>query len=97
VLSAPWPLEVSAIDGTPVDVGARGVVTAAPAFVNLGQPSPGRRIEIVGWAGPWLLDVRWWDRLTMRRRARFQVALADGTALLLACDNGRWSIEAVYD
>jgi protein ImuB len=62
--------------------------------VTIGKKPP---LDIVGWAGPWPLDVRWWDKLTLRRRARFQVTLADGTALLLTCDTGTWSIEAVYD
>jgi protein ImuB len=96
VLTTPWPVDVTASDGGPVAVTARGVVTAEPAMVawarHAGQ-------QIVGWAGPWLLDVRWWDRLTMRRRARFQVALDDGTALLLIFDSHShsWSVEAVYD
>jgi protein ImuB len=94
VLAAPWPVGVSADDGSPVTVTSRCIVTAAPAFVSVGKKPP---LEVVGWAGPWPLDVRWWDRLTLRRRARFQVALADGTALLLVCDTGTWSIEAVYD
>jgi protein ImuB len=94
VLTAPWPVMVSAADGSPVTVTSRCLVTAAPAFVVVGKKPP---LDIAGWAGPWPLDVRWWDKLTLRRRARFQVALADGTALLLVCDTGAWSIEAVYD
>ncbi len=54
-------------------------------------------VEIVGWAGPWPVDERWWDPVEACRRARFQVSLADGSALLLAVDAGRWLVEAVYD
>jgi protein ImuB len=94
VLGVPRPVEVHAADGSPITMTVRGAVTAVPAFVKFGQH---QSAQIVGWAGPWPLDVRWWDRLTMRRRARFQVALADGTALLLVCDASTWSVEAVYD
>ncbi|MFI7549818.1 DNA polymerase Y family protein [Micromonospora sediminimaris] len=54
-------------------------------------------VEIVGWAGPWPVDERWWAPAEARRRARFQVRLADGTALLLAVESGRWLVEAIYD
>jgi protein ImuB len=54
-------------------------------------------VAIAGWAGPWPLDVRWWDRLTARRRARFQIATVDGAGLLMVCENGRWFVEALYD
>ncbi|MER5455801.1 DNA polymerase Y family protein [Micromonospora sp. NPDC002389] len=54
-------------------------------------------VEIVGWAGPWPVDERWWDPVEACRRARFQISLADGSALLLAVEAGRWLLEAVYD
>ncbi|QOC91053.1 Y-family DNA polymerase [Micromonospora craniellae] len=54
-------------------------------------------VEIVGWAGPWPVDERWWAPAEACRRARFQVRLADGSALLLAVEAGRWLLEAVYD
>ncbi|WP_374224748.1 DNA polymerase Y family protein [Micromonospora sp. C51] len=53
--------------------------------------------EIVGWAGPWPVDERWWAPAEARRRARFQVRLADGSALLLAVESGQWLLEAIYD
>ncbi|MBW8825938.1 MAG: hypothetical protein JF603_06275, partial [Acidobacteria bacterium] len=49
------------------------------------------------WCGPWPVDERWWDTAARRRRARLQVALADGTAHLLALESGRWTVEATYD
>jgi protein ImuB len=52
---------------------------------------------VVGWAGPWPIDERWWDPQQARRRARFQVALSDGSAHLLTLEGGRWWIEATYD
>jgi protein ImuB len=33
----------------------------------------------------------------MRRRARFQMALADGRAVLLSLSGGHWAVEAIYD
>ncbi|MEV2240277.1 DNA polymerase Y family protein [Micromonospora sp. NPDC049891] len=54
-------------------------------------------VEIVGWVGPWPVDERWWAPAEARRRARFQVRLADGSALLLAVESGQWLVEAIYD
>lgn len=54
-------------------------------------------VEIVGWAGPWPVDERWWAPEEASRRARFQVALGDGRALLLCLTDGDWSVEAIYD
>jgi protein ImuB len=53
--------------------------------------------RVVAWAGPWPVEERWWDPAVARRRARLQVALADGRALLLIIEGGRWWIEATYD
>ena len=61
-------------------------------MVERGQP-----VEISGWAGPWPVDERWWAPDEGRRRARFQVALADGRALLLVLAGGHWAVEAIYD
>ncbi|MDQ4068633.1 MAG: DNA polymerase Y family protein, partial [Actinomycetota bacterium] len=52
---------------------------------------------VVAWAGPWPVDERWWDDATHRRRARWQVVTADGTAHLLSQQGGRWEVEATYD
>ncbi len=54
-------------------------------------------MEVTGWAGPWPLDERWWAPAEARRRARFQIALADDRALLLCLADGEWSVEALYD
>ncbi|WP_203783177.1 Y-family DNA polymerase [Paractinoplanes rishiriensis] len=80
--------------GTPVGVSARLELTGDPAalVVERGQP-----VEISGWAGPWPVDERWWAPGEGRRRARFQVALADGRALLLVLAGGHWAVEAIYD
>jgi protein ImuB len=80
--------------GTPVGVSARLELTGEPASLIVERAEP---VGISGWAGPWPLDERWWAPGEARRRARFQVALADGRALLLALSGGHWAVEAVYD
>ena len=92
----PVPVEILGSDGAPVGVTGRGRCTAAPSRLMLpiaGGPSVG----IMGWAGPWPADERWWDPAAARRRARLQVLLDDGTAHLLVLEQGRWCLEATYD
>jgi protein ImuB len=97
VPAVPPPVEVLDEDGHAVGVTGRGVLTGVPRRVVSGD---GQR-EVLGWAGPWPVEERWWDPETGRRRARLQVVLdaAGGghTALLLACEGGRWRVEGVYD
>jgi protein ImuB len=65
---------------------------------------------VLGWAGPWPVEERWWDPDGGRRRARLQVTIrttsnddtdagqdTDRTGLLLACENSRWHVEGIYD
>ncbi|GLY93442.1 DNA polymerase Y family protein [Actinoplanes sp. NBRC 103695] len=80
--------------GEPVRVSARLELTGAPAGLLL-ERAPA--VEIVGWAGPWPVEERWWAAEEMRRRARFQVALADGRGMLLSLAGGHWAVEAIYD
>ncbi|MCZ7436331.1 DNA polymerase Y family protein [Micromonospora sp. WMMC241] len=94
VLPTPLSAEVHDVAGEPVVVSARLAVSAAPARLTVGA---GRPAEISGWAGPWPVDERWWAPAEARRRARFQVCLVDGTALLLAVEGGQWLVEAIYD
>ncbi|MEU7845082.1 DNA polymerase Y family protein [Micromonospora sp. NPDC049114] len=94
VLPSPLAATVHDTAGEPVVISARLAVSAPPVrlVVGTGQPA-----VIVGWAGPWPVDERWWAPAEARRRARFQVSLADGTALLLAVESGQWLVEAIYD
>jgi protein ImuB len=80
--------------GVVVSVSGRGSASAAPARLSI---AGGPWVELVGWAGPWPADERWWDPPTHRRRARFQVVDTDGRAYLLAVEGGRWWVEATYD
>ena len=107
---APWPgrlpapspavvyddrpaLQILDADGDEVVVNGRGEVVVEPAHVVMA----GRRRSIVGWAGPWPLDERWWDSEARRRQARFQVVIDDDTAHLVTVEGGRWWLEATYD
>ncbi|HEX2039765.1 MAG TPA: DNA polymerase Y family protein [Acidimicrobiales bacterium] len=88
------PAEVVDGDGRPVVVGGRGLAGAPPARLSVGD---GRWATVVGWAGPWPVDERWWDAAAHRRRARMQLATDDGAAYLVALEGGRWWVEATYD
>jgi protein ImuB len=54
-------------------------------------------LEVVGWAGPWPLEERWWDAVRARRRARAQLVTVDGRARLVTLEQGQWKVEATYD
>jgi protein ImuB len=69
-------------------------VTAPPASLSIDDEEP---VAVTGWAGPWPVDERWWEAATGRRRARFQLTAADGSAFLLSVETGRWWLEATYD
>ncbi len=87
-------VEVFDADGRPVGVTARAVLTAHPhRLVVAGEPER----AVTGWAGPWPVEERWWEPDGGRRRARLQVTVVDGPALLLACENSRWRVEGIYD
>jgi protein ImuB len=90
----PLPAAVHDEAGDPVGVSARLELTGAPAVLRIDRRQP---LAIVGWAGPWPVDERWWAPGEARRRARFQVLLEDGRALLLSLTGGHWMVEAIYD
>jgi len=103
----PEPVDVVLLDprGGPVAVDDRGGLRTPPA--TLVEPAvPGRdeaggprRREVHQWAGPWLLDERWWSPAA-RRGAWLQVVLDDGCAALLAStgtETTGWRLEALYD
>lgn len=94
VLLQPLPAVVFDAAGEPVGVSARLELTAAPAGLLIDQGAP---VAITGWAGPWPVEERWWAPGEARRRARFQIGVADGRAFLLSLAGGRWEVEAVYD
>lgn len=89
--------------GDVVQLTDRGLLTGEPSRVAVDE-GPGR--SVLGWAGPWPLDERWWDPAGEGARARIQVIVgADGdaeesTALLLlfrAHQRPQWIVEGEYD
>ncbi len=90
----PPAVEVLAADGALLGVSGRGYLIGEPAKVSFGGGSPA---EVVAWAGPWPVEERWWDPEGRRRRARMQLQLVDGRALLVHVEGGRWAVEGFYD
>ncbi len=90
----PRPALVTDAHGIEVEVSGRGLLSAAPATLAVdGRASVG----LTGWAGPWMVDERWWDPTARRRAARLQLLAPDGRAWLAVREHGRWWIEATYD
>jgi protein ImuB len=87
-------VEVRTAAGVALAVDARLTLNGAPASVRIGREPPAR---VVGWAGPWPAEERWWAAAEADRAVRFQIGLADGRALLVALRDGRWTVEAHYD
>lgn len=94
VHAPPLPANVVDAEGRAVRVSGRGLISSAPARVTVGG---GRARSVVAWAGPWPVEERWWDPRARRRKARMQVVLEGGEALLLAVEGGSWGLEARYD
>jgi protein ImuB len=101
VLSRPALAEMLDAARCPVRVEERQMISAEPAWVAV----DGRRaLPVLGWAGPWPVDQRWWDAAGWRG-SRMQVVLAGSdegdaegeTALLLAYREGRWTVVGHYD
>jgi protein ImuB len=93
VLAEPIPIEVLDEGGEAIRVTGRGLLSSAPAVLT----ARGRRLEVERWAGPWVVDERWWDPDTHARQARLQVITVDGRAHLVSLRNGCWTITAQWD
>jgi protein ImuB len=94
------PAELLDPDGRPVAVSGRGEATHRPG--RLACPVlPGGGGPVREWAGPWVHDVRWWDRSGRRRRALWHVVVGevdgDEVACLVGIEGGRAAVEALYD
>lgn len=88
-------LEAELLDdqGMPVCVDAAGLLDRSPAFVVFAGAAPR---PVMGWAGPWPVEERWWSAGGRRRQARVQVVVAGGEAHLLSRESARWWLEATY-
>ena len=90
-----WPTAVvRSAEGVVVGVDGRGFINAIPTRLKVDADT---EVEVASWAGPWLLDERWWDPANAKRRARMQVTTINGDAYLLALEKQRWWVEARYD
>jgi protein ImuB len=87
------PAELIDQDQQLVTVSGRGVVSAEPCGIRVGD---GSWRAVMAWAGPWCAEERWWDHRTHRRRARLQLVDDTGEALLLVMEGGQWRVEGVY-
>ena len=103
VFAEPVPAELLDENGDPLTVTGRGTVSGSPATLHLlsgdaasgwrrGRPRP-----VVGWAGPWPVEERWWEPERHRRLARFQVVTDDQCGYLVVAEHRRWWISARYD
>jgi protein ImuB len=103
VFSDPQPVDVLDEHGESVRVGGRGQVSAAPAVIRVltGDDTSGWRRgpvrRVMGWAGPWPIEERWWEPARHRRLARFQIVTEDHEGLLVVAEHRRWWITARYD
>lgn len=98
----PRPLPATVLDTAGCEVGVTGrhELTGTPGQVVVAGAAPR---PVLGWAGPWPVDERWWDGSSGQRLARLQVLLAATeepgaaqTALLLARTGGHWQVEGEY-
>ncbi|MGH3935350.1 MAG: DNA polymerase Y family protein [Pseudonocardiaceae bacterium] len=100
VPTRPLPAEVLDDAGRAVGVSGRGMLTGVPHRVAVNGHPPRR---VLTWAGPWLVEERWWEPGGGRRCARLQAVLEaaqpaeDPLAVLLACQTGRWQVEGIYE
>ncbi len=99
VPARPPPAEVLDDAGCGIGVSGRGRLTGVPHRIAIAGDLPRR---VLTWAGPWLVEERWWEPGGGRRCARLQAVLDAGSAatepyaVLLACAAGRWRVEGIY-
>ena len=85
----PWPVSLVDAQGRPVRVSATLELSGPPHQLD------GEVIQ--GWAGPWPVVERWWGP-EATRQVYLQVKMGPGSkAALLACQDGAWQVEGVYD
>lgn len=83
--------------GMAVRLTDRGLLTGEPAWlIREGEGTPGPQ-RIDAWAGPWLLDERWWAGDHRPAGARVQIVTEPGVALLLRIVPRGWQVEGMYD
>ncbi|GAA4407422.1 DNA polymerase Y family protein [Tsukamurella soli] len=102
VLCTGVTVDVTDARGAPVRVTDRGVFTAEPTHLAW----DGREWGLSWWAGPWLVDERWWEpgagpaaraQVLLEPTGRHPTQLAQVRALLLRYAADRWEVEGVYE
>jgi protein ImuB len=88
--------------GCAIGVTGRGRLTGVPHRIAV-EGGPPRRV--LSWAGPWLVEERWWEPSGGRCCARLQAVLDTGPdertagplAVLLGHTGGRWQVQGIYE
>ena len=96
----PAPGTVTVLDdaGQPVLLNGRGLLTGSPAWLGQDGKDADQQLQRVeAWAGPWVLDERWWSADRRSAGARIQVVTETGTAILMRLAADDWQVEGVYD
>ncbi len=79
---------------------ARSARSAMPPRSAMPARSVGSMVAaadvITAWAGPWVVDERWWDAARHRRVARFQFLTASGRAYVAAIEHQQWWLVAEH-
>jgi len=84
--------------GQPVLLTDRGLLTGSPAWLGQDGKRADQHLQRVdAWAGPWVLDERWWSAERRPTGARVQVVTEAGTAILMRLAADGWQVEGVYD
>ena len=81
LFATPVAAELLGEDGTAVHVGGRGAVRGTPNVLRSTLFSK-KTVEILGWAGPWAQELRWWDRSARARQVWWQIRVDDGVYLV---------------
>ncbi|MEP6561702.1 MAG: DNA polymerase Y family protein [Nakamurella sp.] len=103
------PIELTGrgvLTGSPVwlqraDRQQQGLSDGATGSGSTGRGSTGQQQSIhqhiEAWAGPWLLDERWWSADRQPTSARVQLVTEAGTAMLVRLTHDGWQVEGMYD
>ncbi len=106
VYEQPLPATVTGADGIEVGITDRNDLTQVPCRVTVSSGPPRR---VLDWAGPWVVQARWWAPDGAGTHARVQVVLDEDEAtgedepagaLLLTWarrPSPHWTVEGSYD
>jgi protein ImuB len=84
-------------EGKPIRLTGRGALTGTPVWVQSTSDATLIHHHIEAWAGPWLLDERWWSADRRPTSARVQLVTEAGTAMLVRLTHRGWQVEGTYD